>query len=1419
MRDPVGANMIGAAHSHAGNGAVLPVPAKARWQPLRSGLLNLYRYDEQLFEYEQGHLLLRGNNGTGKSRVLALQLPFLLDGEVGSHRLEPDGDPAKRIEWNLLMGRYDDRLGYTWIEFGRRDEDGQEYYLTLGCGLRAVEGRGLVSRWFFMSPKRVGRDLALRSPDGHVFTKDRLVEELGTTGEIFTTVAAYRRAVDQALFKLGEVRYEALLNLLIQLRQPQLLRDLNEQKLSDVLSEALPPISADIIDVAAESFRGLEDDRRQLDDLVEAGRGVDQFLKDYRDYARLAACRRGEAVRTAHAGYEAALRQLRKNEEEHQAAEARLAEIEASVRQLAIDQRGAEATVEALRSDPRMRSAESLDAARQQAAERKAEAATAKQDLDAASVRRVEQEQQREAATAHEAAQSKRVQEAYERARIAAVSAGLDTEHAGAIELLGLPDVRDPSSVQVAEDLLTEAAGQRRAAARHIQRLNGQVADAETSLREAKQRQTDLSEQLDAAQEAHRQARRGLESAVESLRKGYRDWCRGLVELKPAPLDELADALWEWSQTGDGKSPLAAAVEEAQAATLRQIEERRGEALQRQRTLESQEAECTAEITRLEAGDLIPPPVTSTRDEQARSTRPGAPLWMLCDFSDAATPGERAGVEAALEASGLLDAWLTPGGELLKAGERDAVLVAGRSPEAPADGHLGMVLRPSTQADLTGTRVVGESTIAAVLRHIGLGEGSAPIWVSAEGRWQAGPLHGYWSKTSPQYIGKESREAYRRERLAVLVVQLEEIRGAMQQVHAEIVALTDRTEAVAREASTVPDDAAARQSLAVVATTAAGIEQGRERLADAEKHVLSRRGQLNAIKSRRDHDAQDLGITQWIDNLQGLEDALTQYQLALNTLWPEIRRLVDAHGQAMGASKRAQDATAEQTHREYLFHESEKKVEAAIAHLRTMEASIGLEGQEIQARLQEAREQVERLRQDSADAQEARVEASGDVRTIAERIAGCKQTLEQHVQQREAAVESLRQYLQTGLLAIAEPDLASSYPTIASVTAAVDLARRTAAAIPNVRTDEDAWERSQNVIHASFQQLSDVLLAHDYHPTACTEHGVFLVTVPFQGRTCRMEELRAALAEEIATRDRVLNAKEREILENHLIGEVAIHLHDRLHAAEKLVQQMNDELRQRPTSTGMALRFRWEPVDEGPPGLPEARARLMRVSGTWSPAEREALGIFLQERIRAVRAENDAGTWQEHLTAALDYRRWHHFSVERCQDGQWRRLTRRTHGTGSGGEKAIALIIPQFAAAAAHYRSAHEWAPRPILLDEAFVGVDADMRSKCMGLLDVFDLDFVMTSEREWGCYPTLPGVAIYHLSSRPGIDAVGVTRWVWNGQTRLRADVPRVRQAAEAEGLLSSHGVSSSPLNESPEGGDGDATGHTGGNGNGELA
>ena len=252
-------------------------------------------------------------------------------------------------------------------------------------------------------------------------------------------------------------------------------------------------------------------------------------------------------------------------------------------------------------------------------------------------------------------------------------------------------------------------------------------------------------------------------------------------------------------------------------------------------------------------------------------------------------------------------------------------------------------------------------------------------------------------------------------------------------------------------------------------------------------------------------------------------------------------------------------------------------------------------------------------------------------------------------------------------------------------------------------------------------------------------------------------------------------------------GEVADQLHRLIFGARELIRNMNAEIERCSMSTGLRLRLKWTPAEDAPSGLKQAEASLARTQTLLTSQERDQLATFLQERIQQEKNENEGGTWTEHLENAVDYRRWHRFAIEREQNGKWTRLTRRTHGTGSGGEKAIMLTIPQFAAAAAHYHAIPH-APRLIMLDEAFVGIDADMRGKCMGLIRHFDLDVVMTSEREWGCYESIDGLTICQLATHPTSKAIAVSHWRWNGHSRdpLEVSAPKAPpKAVEAENEL----------------------------------
>ena len=72
-----------------------------RWKMNRIGFVNFWLYDEEDFEFEDGKLLLRGQNGSGKSITTQSFIPFVLDGDRTPSRLDPFGSSEKRARRSL----------------------------------------------------------------------------------------------------------------------------------------------------------------------------------------------------------------------------------------------------------------------------------------------------------------------------------------------------------------------------------------------------------------------------------------------------------------------------------------------------------------------------------------------------------------------------------------------------------------------------------------------------------------------------------------------------------------------------------------------------------------------------------------------------------------------------------------------------------------------------------------------------------------------------------------------------------------------------------------------------------------------------------------------------------------------------------------------------------------------------------------------------------------------------------------------------------------------------------------------------------------------------------------------------------------------------------------------------------------------
>ncbi len=1402
--------------AHAGEGALfdlerpapdLPAAESERFAPLRAGILNLWQYDDQELRFHQGRLLLRGENGTGKSKALELLLPFLLDADLSPHRLDPFAGTARTMYWNLLEGeRHESRVGYVWLELGRREASGAPgggseapVYWTIGCGLRATRRTRRVDSWYFVARRRVGGDLALVTPQNVPLLKDELVRTLGDDGTVYDTGKDYRERLDQLFFALGQDRFAALRHLLLQLRRPQLSQKLDPGSLSDLLAESLPPIDSDLVAELSEGFERLEEDERELVRVEAAGRQVESFIEVYRSYGRGVARARAAAVRQADSRYHKTAAEVREAEAERDRLEGELAALHAHREATEEALAASRGTLRALEQSETMRSGEALAAKLRHVEDLEAHARQDRAGLERAE-RALESRRREDETAAREARETARAREERQgRARTAAAEACLEAACAAAAESLDA----DPDA---AAATARTAIGRRREAIAELSDLDAERRGARERWQRSEERRQDAEARLEAAAERARRAEREADREAGLLGEALAAWAAAATELAPGD-DGLARLLA--TVAGGGAEPVAAAPgtgEEADgqeaaaagelaAAVARLAVPVRDERVRELSDLDAEDREVTAERTetaaeraRVEAGGELAPEPPRTRAAD-RTDRPGGPLYLLVDFREDLAAGDRPGLEAALEASGLLDAWVSPGGKLLDPGTFDTVL-------APAPRQ-----RPGTLADAltpVSGHGVSEEVIDALLRSVdwadagggvGIESAAGAHRVGSDGSWRLGPLRGAWAKSDPEHVGGAAREAARRRRLAELDEHLAALDRRLETLGEARRSLERRLERLAAEVAAAPSEEPLRQ--ARHRAGAAGEEEGRRRqeLAREEEATAHARQEEQAAARRLDRRARELDPgREWTDRLEDLDELvrwLRDFEVAFERLVDAVRSHGAARERSAAAAALLADAVAERDALATRSAEAARRSAAARAEHDALESTVGREVREVMARHRREKEHLEELEAQErtlAEEREAAIDQRAGART---RLELRQAELVERDAERDRAVAGLERLTALGFLQLAlerAPDRASGEAAEvaeapppdeppASLTAALQLAREIERATADVDLSEDAVDRRANRLYERYQQLlSD--LGPDFQPSMRQEEDLAVVRVVHNGAERDVPALLALLRENAETRRALLADHERDLLRHFLLGEVGDHLRSRLRRARELVGDMNELLGDCPTASGMVLRLAWRPAADAGPDVREAVELLQRDPALLADAERRRLERFFLGRIEEARRRFEAVPWREHLMAALDYRRWHRFHVLRKtpQDDGWHELTRHGHAAASGGEKAVALHLPLFAAAAAHYRSAHPSAPRLVMLDEAFAGIDQGMRGRCMKLLVDFDLDFMMTSHDEWGCYEELPGLAIYQLYRDPAFEGVGAVRFVWSGG-RLRED------------------------------------------------
>ena len=768
--------------------------------------------------------------------------------------------------------------------------------------------------------------------------------------------------------------------------------------------------------------------------------------------------------------------------------------------------------------------------------------------------------------------------------------------------------------------------------------------------------------------------------------------------------------------------------------------------------------------------DPLPPTPNWTRDSRERLA--GAPFWRLVDFTAGTSPEVRAAVEAALEASGLLDAWVMPDGAVLAPGRHDVVLAAG----APSSGaSVAAVLTPDEPPAGSGWLV---TLVTGLLARIGW-QGAGETAVASDGRWWLGGLHGRAAKATAQYIGAGAREAERARRLAEIDDRLARIVDETVQVEAARVAAAAAVQTIDDWVDAVPAHAAMLEAWARLDVLEDATREARELQTDAQQLAEQARARaaaagaaLRGLAGTHDLPADADGLATRRAMLSELEQALAEHVRVADGLLSDLSRWLED-------DERTTTEESDHIRRQEQLDTAQTELDDAAARLVETERTVGADVAELRRRISVLEGELQLLGAAAGELGRLHDEQVATLGGLRSRLASAE---EREAETQPPLAEAARAFASGALVpgvleAVLGSDIdPSKRHAVSTATAALDGTHPTVPreAIAEARNLANVGDHrtSVNELLAGWRELQAGAGA-DVEPRLVEREGVYLVT----GRDDRGEQPLSVLAPRLRAaveNDKgLLSERERRLFEEHLLGSLGHALRDRRREADDLVRAMNQLLEGVSTSQGIRVRLQWKLRDDIPADARRAVELLGERIEALLPDERRDLSDALHRLIEASRAEAPEDSYTEHLAKALDYRQWFAFRIRYSRPeggGTWHELQRRS--PLSQGEQKVVCYLPLFAAAAAHFTSlagAAPHSPRIIMLDDAFPKIDAPTHPLLFGLLVDLDLDFVITSERLWGDHDTVPSLAIYEALRDPAQRGIAQFHHRWDGR-RLQA-------------------------------------------------
>ncbi|MBU5594332.1 TIGR02680 family protein [Amphibacillus sp. MSJ-3] len=1360
-----------------------------KWKMNRAGLLNFWYYDDEIFDFSNGKLLLRGSNGSGKSVTMQSFLPVLLDGRTSPDRLDPFGSKARRMEDYLLgekdIVNRDERTGYLFIEFKRQET---EQFLTIGIGLQAKRHKQMKFWGFVLTDnRRIGRDIQLYKTENNAGKSQKIPlsriewENLvGEGGQVVQTKGEYKQLVNKYLFGYETIEaYEDLIKLLIQLRSPKLSKDFRPTVIYEILEAALPPLTDEDLRHLSDTIEQMDQTKQQIEQLDREGSAIRRLNQVYSQYNEATIFEQAKGFLDTQGRYHEAEQSYQDQQVEAQQLSVTISDLTDQIRMLEIEQEAVK------KQEERLRSHKIWDLAQEEKDElEKLE----QQELDFD--RKQGQLDVRHQKTYHIRESLKKTDESIYSHTEAIDDLLLDLQNdAEEVSFLKQHEINKQDFNRHKENKFDFTVWQNETA-QHVEHIEAvmdqfrQYEDIKMRYQEKDKALAEESKARDHLTYQEQEWRKLFEEDKDKKLNEIHQWLNGApwLDLDDSSLQEVGrhiHTLYEPTSFEVIKEPFRQAHYHYIGQQQNHLSHLRFELERLAQATTEKETELKEWQNKKDPEPLVDQLTTEARAELEKQGIAFVPFYAAVEFQDHVDDAVRRRIEAALIDSGMLNTLIT---------EKEVEISHDRiftvKPQTMAY-TLADYLKP----DLDGNNQLTDQRIDDVLRSILIDDhdSNSQLSINEQGYYQLGLIKGHALPIeNVHYIGRQARIRFRQAQIDRLTSELTELAEEKSDLLEQVNQVEKQIERSDQYLATFPNDDDLQESDQQIKELRYKIEHHKKQIQVLSDELKILHGNYKQIKYQLDEQTRHDQIEFSLVAYQEANQTMKRYDKDLSKLEKQHIQYVNYLQSRAELTERLAEVEAEVVELQGELNIVEGQIELVKKNIAQIEQELEQQGvEDVRKQIEKVQASLSEIEQKLIGKREEKPRKETQLDHINQEIRAQGERVDFWLHMKEAWQDSFQSELNRGFVAFSSDE---SIESIAEV------------AISKFKESKgkDRYKLNGQLSKTFYKELTDLMeysmtiydaptKVPDWMNQPVSDDQIphieqwkqkltrTIIELNYQGKQVSPFTVQNEIELDQARQQSYLDDQDRALYEEILFHSVGQKLRARIRRAEQWVVQMKELMETRDISSGITFSIRWKPrtadSDEELDTIDLVHL-LKQDPKLLKDEDLEKITTHFRSKIDKAKEmledSSELQTLLQVLKEVLDYRKWFSFVLYYQREGESKReLTNNQFFKFSGGEKALAMYIPLFTACYSRYLEAAPDAPYIISLDEAFAGVDENNIRQMFDVVEKLDFNYIMNSQVLWGDYDTVSELAISELVRPKNADYVSVIRYHWDGQKR----------------------------------------------------